>query len=178
MGFGNPFRNVFRSIISSAAKANQTFTQATKRLKQFTSFASTKLVDFSHDLADAAREHFSKTPGPTEVSRFLESEAWEKSKKAIGLVDYESYVPDDLKIGTLAKLKGKHQYLFEFQGKFKGGFERVNPIVSILSDEELTIEEATNKMYEQILNRRGDTWQELVSQESLTFMGERTRESL
>lgn len=174
MAFKNPFSNVFKKIVAFGTQVGETFGTILDRVKTF----AEDIVTIDPKLSDTTTESFIEylnVEGYKAVgSQYLESEAYQRSKEIVSFLSPSDIIPDEMKINTTSILKGKNQYLFEFKGNYESGFERTSEIVSLLSNQELSLGEAYTQMYAQIKDKRGQTFIGLQDIEELTFQGVRT----
>lgn len=175
MAFKFSTKNLWRTIVSSVVKAGKDFATAASEFGASIEFALNRATEATKDVWERSDKFFKSEAFRKEVRTYSETLQYLRSREQMPRLDVKSIIPDALKIKTNAVLKGKYQYLFDFQGTYPNGFRRPSDMVSLLSDMELTTEQAYEEMYRKLRDKRVTTAIQLTDVDELTFVGVRTQ---
>lgn len=174
-----PLKGFLSSISSSLtgifARAGSKFSTIVSAAKEASTFFVSKLKEKETPKQQEIDDIFNKFVEKELSPDYDEVLQYEISKSQLPLLDINAPIPEPLQINTTNLLKKNYQYVFDFKGAYEGGFKRPSEMVSLLSDNELTIEQAMTKMYQSLNNKLTGTGIGLMEIQQLTLQGVRTR---
>lgn len=171
-------RNIFRSIVSNVARAGQSFGVVVSEFRAALKFGLERASEATKAVWERSDKFFRSEAFRKEVKTYSETLEYLRSREQMPRLNVKDLIPDALKIRTVAVLKGKYQYLFDFQGTYPDRFIRPSEMVSLLSDTELTQEQAYEEMYRKLQDKRVTTAIQLTDIDELTFVGVRTQSEI